>query len=332
MGTDDFLRKKMEEAERFDAITKDYATDTIQEIDLAVVITYLQEVMEGYLFKRIDRPSFVTNDGDSVVRVTNGYFIVKQTLLYDLRGRMVQKIRLDAVSDCAKCGGKTSTSITEGLKEVIALSTESSEEEDLDLRLEKISRSVVINLSFRGKLGSIRRKRLVEKNIEVLDLIINKDSEYADYGYFFTVPKCSLCSESNGVNLDVEGVTFEVAEQIGDELSSDGGVNEERTNQEDIVVLGEEHEDTQSLSNEEFYEIYDRVLEGLKREMPRGKYVGKSFQWVITFAFDYLVQLLETNDPEDEVKYFLKDLLSMGREIGLDQFPELLELQERFGW
>jgi len=49
MTSDDFLRRKMEEAEKFDRITRSYSADTSKENDLEPVVTYLQEVMEGSL-------------------------------------------------------------------------------------------------------------------------------------------------------------------------------------------------------------------------------------------------------------------------------------------
>jgi len=366
MTSDDFLRRKMEEAEKFDRITRSYSVDTSKEKDLEPVVIYLQEVMEGYLFKRIDRPSFVIEDNGSVIRVTNGYFIVKQTLLYDLRTRMEEKRKLLVNYSCSGCRSRGSFDVMKGSSNIIAFSTDSSQEEDLDLCIEGIARPpLLISLSFKGKLGSIKQRRLLAKGFEILDIYISSESDYADDKYRLHVSTCPVCREvgegSSEVQLPQEAIPNRAEDQNRETTSgvkSEVPVTEKpvksehqkkiytsisETQIDEGVVLGNIEEDVtatstlpdekgDALSNEEFYAIYDKVVSGLSKQIPRGKYAGRSFQWLIAFDFRYLEELLKMHDPEDEVKYYLKSLVDLGRKIGIEQFPELVEIESNFDW
>lgn len=368
MTSDDFLRRKMEEAEKFDRITRSYSVDTSKENNLEPVVTYLQEVMEGYLFKRIDRPSFVIRDNGSVLRVTNGYFIVKQTMIYDLRTRMEEKRKLSVKYICSGCRSRGSSNVMKGSSIVIALSTDSRKEEDLDLRIERIGRPpLLINLSFIGKLGSIRLRRLLAKGFEILDIFISSESNHADEKYRLHVSTCPVCREvgEEEVQLPQEAIPNRVEDQNHETTiskeKSEGSVSEKpvkseyqkkiktqisETKIDEGAVLGNIEKDVKAtstlpdkkeekgdtLSNEEFYAIYDKVVAGLSKQIPRGKYAGRSFQWLIAFDFKYLEELLKMYDPEDEVKYYLKGLVDLGRKIGIEQFPELVEIENNFDW
>ncbi len=104
------------------------------------------------------------------------------------------------------------------------------------------------------------------------------------------------------------------------------GVGATNVNRQEKTIINQKKVVKPSIFEE--IEAKQQILkEKLSIQLRNGKYAGESFYSLIGSKPRYIIQLLEEEDPTEELSDYISDVIKLGVEINFDGFPELLELR-----